>query len=233
MKDTIYLRFDRINRLEELRKGNFTMKCPIAWNDFHSESINDAINDNMESIGDKTIGKISGVDKINFVIDTGSGNKMLGKALEPDANITVKWFYKNAHKDRAYCLYRLEIENGIIVSKVDPRNKKFGYDSFVIIKSIDDFVKRITTVYPNYDICHGNVHYSSADTGRKAFDKPLKYSYQNETRILITDGSISDYNDGHLPYDLKVGNMEDITSDIYDFNSIFIAQSINDFIVKR
>lgn len=100
---------------------------------------------------------------------------------------------------------------------VDPRNFALG-DSFVMVRNTDNFIRRVhdAATSAGHQIQWGPVEYFSendfsGDTG--AFKKPSRFRYQNEFRFAVYSGSSG-------PIELPVGDLSDITTDVFPLNEI-------------
>ena len=230
MNHSIYLRFNQLKWLQEFRKGNIRFSCPLSYQDIE----NSAIGDKLEGVGVETI-TISSPDRppelVKPIIQALRYN-----ILSDELKVTETYFYRNAHKDRILCLYKLDLEGDRIINPVCIKNKGFDYDSFIVIDDIKQFFKHIKqhiSKSGNYTFKMDSVIYSNNSLNRGPFDKPSHQSYQNEFRLLITDNSICDFNNGeYTPLDVSLGNMSDLTSDIFDIDSLFTAKTIKDFRLK-
>jgi len=233
----IYLKFGKNKYLQDLRKGTIRFTCPITYNDIIRFS-NDAILDQNEGCGSIDTAECDLIDVFgsnNVIINISNTNTQT--KLNPSEKVvrTERRYYKNAHKDRVFCTYRLDVDtDNNIIKPIDDRNINFNYDSFIIINDIQKLTNQIKRRYQDYFIDIGDVSYEDKNSGRNAFTKPKSFCYQNETRILITDNSIPDYNDGkYCYYDLKLSDISCLISEIYDFRSLFSAKKVDDFVIRN
>ncbi|MCL2406645.1 MAG: hypothetical protein FWC95_01815 [Defluviitaleaceae bacterium] len=225
--DNVYLRFSAKKWLQEFRKGNIRFTCPLTYQDVE----NKAIGDELEGVASEVVTNCS-PDTPTAII------KPLIQALRPNIlsdNITIteRLWYTNAHKDRILSLYTLSLKNGQLITPVSNENKMFDYDSFIVIYDVQKLFCRLRNFYSDtlrYTIHMNKVVYGDKWLDRNVFDKPKHQSYQNEFRVLVTDNHIADFNDGEYPSSFPtLGDISDITSDIYDINSLFTAKSLSDF----
>jgi hypothetical protein len=217
-----YLRMDNYKWISEFRKGNMWLNCPLVWH----KGNNKAIVDDMESVKEQYSQSVKTED-FPYTINGGT-------ILSDDVEIKYSLYHEEAHKDRAFCMYKLETRNGKFILSDDEREKikSFNYDCFCIISNVDTLLQRIANVLnePIYKIRIDDINYTHKNVDRDKFDKPERYFYQHETRILITKTSIPDYNDeSYPPLDFYIGSIEDITSDIFCLESLCDAHCIDDF----
>lgn len=229
--ESIYCRFGERKWLNEFINGNLRLTCPLDFNDFKGIG-EEAISDEFEGAESKIENETNMVGLMNEHPQLALVAQLLGRPLIDKVQVKKTIYYTNAHKHRILCFYKLDIDNGIFAKPVDSRNMtEFKYDCFVYIKQIDIFLDRVKKNYLGrpVEILHSEVNYDDTKSGRNAFYKPTCHNYQNEYRICVVDNLIPDYNDGmYSKYDISVGSLTDITSQIYSLKSLIKARKFED-----
>ena len=146
----------------------------------------------------------------DFVLDTGTIG--LGKFTVNPSELTgpVRIGFPITASCNVYCMFA--VTKPIHGDLVSTALLEFG-DSFVIVLNPAEFLNRVVcaaTCAGLSSLQTGLVHYYDADlysgeTGR--FQKPSKFAYQNEFRIVVEPGS-------DKPRELFAGSLRDITSEV-------------------
>ena len=161
-------------------------------------------------------------DKYEYVVKQTYGKSAILELKNGDLNIThvegirirpdyyQYTYYNRSFFANLFCLYSLQRQNESLIHKfeLEDRVRQMGTHT-LIINDVDEFIKRVITALKKNGMVYKMdfIDYKDLSTfeGKKTyFEKPLRYSYQKEFRIMIK-------NDCEKPIILDIGSIKDIS----------------------
>ena len=127
--------------------------------------------------------------------------------LKP-THVRINEFYENRSKLKLYCLFGFKEKHANGSYFIDKRVEEFGPKALVIL-NVAEFIKRVESKLRELELgCKYNfVNYykeNGVNENLTVFDKPKRFEYQNEFRLLF-------YEISPTPLSIKIGSIEDIS----------------------
>jgi len=202
----LYMKFGAKEHLEKMQKeGIFYCNTITCFSKIEDESRGDSF---------ESVSKLKYFEKIIFQVQPANDPSAEWKNLNT-TNALYKEQYEEPHGS-LFCMSAFKINPTKKISAIhfDKRFSDFGY--VLMISRQDLFIERLKRTLENLDFknCMRLVEYSDLHkySGTKTlFQKDLKYSWQEELRIILYTNKYKMYD----PYEFSIGSIEDI-SEIFD-----------------